>query len=38
MSLHSFSFLRFESLFMEKFSKRENNGNNYGYYFNTISF
>ena len=37
MSLHSFSFLKFESFFMERFSKRQRN-NNYSFYFNTISF
>jgi hypothetical protein len=37
MSLHSFSFLRVESLFMEKFSK-QNKSQSYGFYFNTISF
>ena len=37
MSLHSFSFLKVESFFMERFSKRANR-QNYGFYFNTISF
>lgn len=37
MSLRSFSFLKFESFFMERFSKRQSN-NNYSFYFNTISF
>ena len=36
MSLRSFSFLKFESFFMERFSKRQSN--NYSFYFNTISF
>jgi hypothetical protein len=37
MSLRSFSFLKFESIFVERFSKRQSN-NNYSFYFNTISF
>jgi hypothetical protein len=37
MSLRSFSFLKFDSFFMERFSKRVSN-RNYGFYFNTISF
>ena len=36
MSLHSFSFLRLGSLFMEKI-RVQKNSQSYGFYFNTIS-